>query len=153
MNDQLRSRDILKNVGFNLLSEGKTIRIRAHGYSMYPCIKPGTVILIEPLKIKGKPVAGEIVAIRRETGLIVHRIVKIVNKGGADYYIARGDSNAWADDPVRIDRIAGRIVGAEYAGSSDKTIIRINTRPSYFLNRLRVIGIFIWKKVLKLTGK
>lgn len=148
MDNRHRSRDILKNVGFDLLSEGKTIRIKAHGYSMYPNIKPGAVILIEPIKLKGKPVPGEIIAIRRESGLIVHRLVGIVNKGGKEYYIARGDSNARADDPVSKDRIAGRIIRAEYSGTGPADV-RINPHPDYFRNRIRVIGIILWKKIRK----
>lgn len=146
MDNKQRSRDILKNVGYNLLSEGKTIRIKAHGYSMYPRIRPGAVILIEPIKLKGNPVPGEIIAIRRESGLIVHRLTRIISKGGIDYYIARGDSNARTDDPVKIDKIAGRIVGAEY-GSAGLADVSINLRPNYIINRIKVIGIILWKKI------
>ena len=73
---------MLKISGLTLLSEGKTIRIKAHGYSMYPCIKPGSLILIEPINVKGLPVPGEIIAIKRENGLIVHRLTKIIIKNG-----------------------------------------------------------------------
>jgi signal peptidase I len=147
MNNPRKNQNIVKDIGLTLLSEGKTIRIKAHGYSMYPCIKPGSMILIEPLKEKGLPVAGEIIAIKRENGLIVHRLSRIIIKNGITTYIARGDSNAYADDPVKIDKIAGRIVRAETTGENQKLAdIRINTRPSYFLNRFRVIGIFLWKK-------
>ena len=69
---------------------------------MYPCIKPGSLILIEPINVKGLPSPGEIIAISREAGLIVHRLTKIINKNGVTYYIARGDSNAYADNPVKI---------------------------------------------------
>ncbi len=148
MNNLTRSHDLLKNVGLSLLSEGKTIRIKAHGYSMYPFIKPGSVILIEPLKVKGMPVPGEIIAIRRENGLIVHRLSRIVTINGTNSYIARGDSNAWADHPVKIDKIAGRIVRAETSGENlAPADIRINTKPKYFLNRIRVISIILWKKI------
>ena len=134
MNNPGKSRDILKNVGLNLLSEGKTIRIKAHGYSMYPVIRPGSIILIEPLKLKGMPVMGEIIAVRRENGLVVHRIVKIIKKNGIDYYIARGDSNAWEDNPVTIDKIAGRIIRAETSGENNILAdIRIKTKPALFL--------------------
>ena len=137
----------MKNVGINLLSEGKTIRIKAHGYSMYPCIKPGSIILIEPLKQKGLPVPGEIIAIRRENGLVVHRLTRITRKNNTDYYIARGDSNAWADNPVKIGMIAGRIIRAETSGENNVLAdIRIK-KPNYFLNRMRVIGIIIFKKI------
>jgi len=147
MNNPMKNQNFVKDIGLTLLAEGKTIRIKAHGYSMYPCIKPGSMILIEPIKEKGLPVPGEIIAIKRENGLIVHRLSRIVIKNGVKTYIARGDSNAYADDPVKIDKIAGRIVRAETTGENQKLAdIRINTRPNFFLNRLRVIGIFLWKK-------
>jgi signal peptidase I len=138
----------VKDIGLTLLAEGKTIRIKAHGYSMYPCIKPGSLILIEPLNIKGMPRSGEIIAIRREAGLIVHRITKILSRNGVTWYVARGDSNAYADNPVKIDKIAGRIVRAESTGENPVPAdIRINTKPNYFANRIRVIGILLWKKI------
>ena len=138
----------MKDIGLTLLAEGKTIRIKAHGYSMYPCIKPGSLILIEPLNIKGMPRSGEIIAIRRESGLIVHRLSKIINKNGVKWYIARGDSNAYADNPIKLDKIAGRIVRAESTGENPVPAdISINTKPNYFVNRIRVIGLLLWKKL------
>ena len=142
----------MKNVGINLLSEGKTIRIKAHGYSMYPCIKPGSIILIEPLIIKGMPIQGEIIAIRRENGLVVHRLTKVIKKNNADYYVARGDSNAWADDPVSINMISGRIIRAETSGENQGLADLRIKKPNYFLNRMMVIGMIILKK-LKEKGR
>jgi len=148
MDNRKKSGEILKNVGFTLLSEGKTIRIKAHGYSMYPCIKPGSLILIEPVKIKGNPVPGEIIAIRKESGLIVHRLTRITVTSGITTYIARGDSNALEDGAITIGKIAGRIVGAESTGENPVPAdISINTKPRYIINRLRVIGIILWNKV------
>jgi signal peptidase I len=148
MNNGRNNHTILKDIGLTLLAEGKTIRIKAHGYSMFPCIKPGSLILIEPLNIKGLPHPGEIIAIKRENGLIVHRLSRIINKNGVTFYTARGDSNAYTDNPVKIDKIAGRIVRAESTGENPVPAdIRINTRPKYLINRLRVIGLLLWKKI------
>lgn len=148
MNRYLTKQTIVKDISLTLLSEGKTIRIKAHGYSMYPCIKPGSMLLIEPLKLKGFPIPGEIIAIRRETGLVVHRLCKTEVEKGITNYIARGDSNAYEDNPVKIDMIAGRIVRAETTGENQKLAdIRINTRPDYIRNRLQVIWIILWGKV------
>ena len=148
MNNLTNSHAIVKDVGLTLLNEGKTIRIKAHGYSMFPSIRPGSLILIEPLNVKGIPHEGEIIAIRREAGLIVHRLSKILYKDGVTYYIARGDSNAYADKPVKIDKIAGRIVRAESTGENPVPAdIRINKNPKYLINRLRVIGLLLWKKI------
>jgi len=139
---------LAKDISLTLLSEGKTIRIKAHGYSMYPCIKPGSIILIEPVRIKGRPVPGEIIAIKRENGLVVHRLTRIVEKNGVTSFIARGDSNAYADNPVTYDKITGRIVGVEITGENTVPAdIKKNRRPNYFYNRLRVIGIILWKKL------
>jgi hypothetical protein len=63
-------------------------------------------------------------------------------------YIARGDSNAYPDNPVTIDVIVGRITGADTTG--ENTIpadIRINTSPRYFNNRFRVILLLLRKKL------
>ena len=148
MNNWRNNNAIVKDFGLTLLSEGKTIRIKAHGYSMYPCIKPGSLILIEPLNIKGIPRPGEIIAVRRENGLIVHRLCKIITKNSVTCYIARGDSNAYADNPVKIDKIAGRIVRAESTGENPVPAdIRINTKPNYFVNRIRMIGLLLLKKI------
>jgi signal peptidase I len=144
----MKNHNTIKNIGLTLLSEGKTIRIKAHGYSMYPCIKPGSLLLIEPINLKGMPVPGEIIAIRREKGLVVHRLTKIIIKNGLTSFIARGDSNAYADNPLKINNIAGRIVRAEITGENNVLAdIRINHRPAYFLNRIRVIWLLIWKKI------
>jgi signal peptidase I len=148
MMSTLDKKAIIKNTGLLLLSEGKTIRLKAHGYSMYPCIKPGSLVLIEPIHLKGAPVPGEIIAIVRENGLILHRLIKIEMKNNVKCYIARGDSNAFADNPVKIDKIAGRIVGAESTGENPVTAdIRINIRPNHFINRIRVIMLHLWKKI------
>ncbi len=148
MENSKKYRESVKNIGNSLLSEGTTIRIKAHGYSMFPSIKPGSLLIIEPLKAKGDPREGEIVAIKRETGLIVHRIVKILIKDGKRYYVARGDSNARTDNPVPISMIAGRVIKAEPTGENPVPAkIAISTRPAWFLNRIRVIFIMISKRL------
>lgn len=134
----------LKNVSLGLLAEGKTIRIRAHGYSMYPAIKPGTVILIEPVRKKGPPAPGEIVAIKRKNGIIVHRIVKVINEEGKRKYVARGDSNAYPDPPVDEEMIVGRVTGVEGLAFMPEDFKK---KPAYFINRLRVIGIHLRNKL------
>jgi signal peptidase I len=150
MNSQAKGKEMLGNVGLKLLAEGKTIKIKAHGYSMYPCIKPGTIVLIEPVRMKGKPVEGEILAILRGNGLVVHRLKEIKEENGKEYYIARGDSNIMPDEPVKSDKIAGRVTGTEINGIKNE--LSINTKPAYFLNRFRVNWIILWKKACKIIG-
>jgi signal peptidase I len=153
MNKYLNKQTIVKDISLSLLSEGKTIRIKAHGYSMYPCIKPGSLLLIEPIHLKNAPVPGEIIAIRRENGMVVHRLSKIIINNGIRYYIARGDSNSRFDNPVKINEIVGRIVRAETTGENPILAdIRINKRPNYISNRIRVIVLHLRNKI-HLTAK
>lgn len=144
-----KSREIIKNVGSDLLNEGRTIRLDAHGYSMYPSIKPGTTLFIEPVGIKGEPEKGEIIAIWSKNGLTVHRLTSFTEINGVKHYITRGDSNAFSDEPVTYDRIAGRITGAESTGKAD---IRIRERHCYFCNRIIVILIRLLHKLRKTLG-
>ncbi len=150
MNNRQNNHAIVKDIGLTLLSEGKTIRIKAHGYSMYPCIKPGSLLLIEPLMTKGLPRPGEIIAIKRERGLIVHRLSKIIDENGLIWYIARGDSNAFADNPVDLNVIAGRVVRAESTGENPiPANIKINLKPHHFMNRIRVFCVILMKRIGK----
>src|SRR5450759_4757569 len=105
MSKYLNKQAIVKDISLYLLSEGKTIRIKAHGYSMYPCIKPGSLLLIEPIHLKKAPVPGEIIAIKRENGMVVHRLSKIVIINGIRYYIARGLSLIHISEPTRLGMI------------------------------------------------
>jgi signal peptidase I len=148
MNSNKKYFSSVKDMSVTLLAEGKTVRIKAHGYSMYPAVKPGSLILIEPLGQKGRPVPGEIVAVKRESGIIVHRVTKRFVKDGVEWYVTRGDSNSRQDNPVKIDQIAGRIIKSEATGENPEAAdIRIKTNINYFLNRIRVIIIFIMKKI------
>jgi len=148
MNKSHRFSSSVKDMSTSLLSQGTTIRIKAHGYSMYPSIKPGSLLIIEPIRGKGAPVKGEIVAIKREGGLVVHRVIKIIIENGVRKYIARGDSNAFADAPVGIEMIAGRVIRAEATGENPVPAnIRINKNPTHFFNRLRVIIMMLGKKL------
>ena len=153
MDNRKKSGEILQNVGYALLTEGKTIRIKAHGYSMFPAIKPGATILIEPINVKGNPVTGEIIAIKKSNGLIVHRLSKITVKNGITEYIARGDSNSFEDKPINLDDIAGRVVRAEPDKKNGlQANVAINTKPNYWLNRMNVICIAFINRIRKITN-
>jgi len=139
---------IVKEIGFSLLAEGKSLKIRAEGYSMYPSIKPGSIILIEPLAETLPPSPGEIIAWKRESGFVVHRLVRIIKEGDKISFITRGDSCAYEDQPVKRDQIAGRVVQAESVTgrilSAGDSLIR---KPCYLYNRLIVWGLVRLRKL------
>jgi signal peptidase I len=140
---------IIKNIGFSLLAEGTTIRVKTDGYSMYPFIKPGAIILIEPLKEEPVQVPGEIIAWKRESGFVVHRLVRIVKRGNEIMYITRGDSCSFEDQPVSREQIAGKVVSIENASgkikASGKELI---CKPAYLYNRLILWILIRFRRIL-----
>jgi len=134
------SHTVLKEIGFSLLAEGKTIRVKADGLSMYPSVKPGSIIFIEPLKEGIIPAAGEIIAWKKESGFVVHRLVRHLKIDKTDYFVTRGDSSMDEDDPVPFDQIAGKVVKIEYPEGKNVPENRYsNKKPNYRLYRL-----FVW---------
>jgi signal peptidase I len=153
MNKNNLSHNILKEIGFSLLAEGKTIRIKAEGFSMYPNIKPGSVIFIEPYREGTGPVPGEIIAWKRDTGFVVHRLVKSYIQKHQKYFITRGDSIMAEDDPVLFDQIAGKVVKVENPeGKAIPADSFLNKKPNYRLNRFLVriiLQFYRAKKIFK----
>jgi signal peptidase I len=133
------SHTVLKEIGFSLLAEGKTIRVKAEGFSMYPSIKPGSVIFIEPIKQDTEPVPGEIIAWKRDEGFVVHRFMRIAEKDNTRFIITRGDSSTGEDEPVLPDQIAGRVVRVENPeGKPVPPVYYLNKKPNYAFNRILV---------------
>ena len=143
----------MKEVGFMLLSEGKTIRIKAEGTSMYPVIKPGSIIYIEPFNEGAPPAQGEIVAWKRELTFVVHRLVRIVLKNNQAYYITRGDSCLYEDQPVTSDQLAGRVVSVETLRGRIKSHDELKRKSIYRINRLLVWLYFKTKFLKGLFGR
>lgn len=130
---------VIKEIGFSLLAEGTTLRVKAEGYSMYPSIKPGSSLLIKPASDQSLLSPGEIIAWKRKSGLVVHRLIRIVKEDNRVFYITRGDSCAYEDPPVIPDRIAGKVIQVE---TPSGTIIsagdKLIRKPFYLYNRVIV---------------
>lgn len=78
--------------------------------SMEPNINKGDVIILEKLKdstdvnIK----KGDVIAFRSSSIVVSHRVVKILNVNGVNYYYTKGDNNKEIDKyPVVLDDIVG----------------------------------------------
>lgn len=127
----------VRDISFSLLTEGKNLKVSADGFSMYPSIKPGSIIIIEPIADDLFPIPGEIIAWKRESGFVVHRLVSIMKTKESTLFITRGDSCAREDQPFPMERIAGRVISVENSEGrilcSGTNLIR---KPSYLYNRL-----------------
>ncbi|MCK7538056.1 MAG: S24/S26 family peptidase [Marinilabiliales bacterium] len=86
-----------------ILAEEKHVTITAGGYSMWPAIRPGDRVAIGPLK-ELVPVRGDIVALRRDGGYVVHRVkAAVISRGSWYLHHTQGDAVTQdTDDPVLV---------------------------------------------------
>lgn len=75
--------------------------------SMEPVLRVGDVVVV--CKICGEPREGDIVAYLSEYGVIVHRVVEVVNETGS--LVTKGDANTNVDPrPVKLEYVLGKVV-------------------------------------------
>ena len=147
MNIENEDHKIVRDLGFSLLAEGKILKIKADGYSMYPSIKPGTTIYIEPLKEYFSPAPGQIIAWKRESGFVVHRLIRTENKEDKVFYYTRGDSCRYEDKPVTADQISGKVIRVEDLKHMIREGSGLIKKPCYLINRIIVRFILRIKRI------
>ena len=143
-------RDLLKALGYKLLSEGKVLRIRADGYSMYPQIGSGWFLLIEPITDISKLKENDIVAFKRAAGMVVHRLIRIEHDGTRALYITRGDSCIWEDEPIEAERIVGRVRAIFSGEKFEKRNPITSGKINYHFNNVAVKFLLIRDKIKRI---
>lgn len=91
-----------------LLADGKTIKIKPQGYSMYPLFVPGRdEACIECTNFSSLK-RGDVILYRRDKSILVlHRIWKIT---GDSFYMV-GDNQTEIEGPLRADQVRGKLTG------------------------------------------
>lgn len=129
-------RGLLSELSAEVLQSGKRLRFRARGGSMYPFIKDGEVIEIEPCPASEINV-GEVVFYRSSRGnVIAHRVTGRRSEGDRLVLLAKGDSAPTFDEPVYADQVLGRVTVIERG------------QKKLFLNKglPRVVGV-VWSRL------
>jgi hypothetical protein len=90
------------------LERQQHVRLTATGSSMFPFIRSGDVVELEPLP--PQPVAGDIVlaqcaAVSGVERYVLHRVVRIEG----EVFFLRGDSQPYAEGPFTPQDILGRV--------------------------------------------
>jgi signal peptidase I len=158
MNKTRDDHKLVRDLGFSLLAEGTILKIKANGYSMYPSIKPGTTIFIEPLEDYSDLLPGEIIAWKRESGFVVHRFLRTEYRGNEVYYYTRGDSCRFEDKPFTSNQIAGKVIRTENRMGKKTEVEKLISKPCYFTNRiivkvLLIINLILTTKITKVSTK
>jgi signal peptidase I len=98
-----------------LLRSGQTIRFTPTGDSMYPTIKDGEPVIVEPLA-PAQVRRGDIVLYQTARGVIAHRVISIERQDGALRFRLRGDASQRCDQPVAASQVLGKVVAVERQG-------------------------------------
>ncbi len=109
---------LLLDLTAELLSRGTTVRFRPSGRSMYPSIREGELITVEPVQPSDVKL-GDIVLYRSQRGLVAHRVVgssPTQSSVLSPHYFLRGDASLSCDKPIEVQQILGRVVSVEREG-------------------------------------
>ncbi len=113
--------NLLLDLTTELLSQGTTVHFRPSGRSMYPSIREGELITVEPVRASDVQL-GDIVLYRSSKGLIAHRVVGSSPTQSSvlspHHFLLRGDASLSCDQPVAAQQILGRVVGVKRNGRS-----------------------------------
>jgi len=100
----------------DLLCQGKSVRFRAPGRSMFPTIREGDAITVTPIAPDSVQ-RGDIILYRVKCGVVAHRLIRIErNKEGSFRFLFRSDTWGTWDEPVLAEQILGKVISAEGSG-------------------------------------
>jgi signal peptidase I len=129
-----------------LLERGNCVRFQATGHSMYPAIKDGEIIKVEPVEpshIK----KGDIVLYRMKKGVIAHRVVRIERRnGGPPFFVLRGDTLKTCDGTVEPRQVIGRVISVERNGHD----CRLDSRYAKWWCKAYLFASLFKRKAVKL---
>ena len=114
----LSPQHLFTDVSTELLRSGQSIRFRAPGRSMYPTIREGETITVQPVAPAAVKI-GDIILYHFQRGVVAHRVVSIEKKrGDALLFILHADTSGAPDEPVEPSQILGKVVSVERGGRS-----------------------------------
>ena len=134
----------------DLLRRGNSAEISASGYSMFPTLRPGDRVLVSPIKENESPVPGDILIIKADNSLVLHRLIEIrMNNEANTVFITRGDCMNESDPPVMSDQIVG--IAHSFRRNNKQRLLSslVPAKSGYKFNKMKL---WVWFKMKKLKG-
>jgi signal peptidase I len=125
---------------------GHSVKTIASGTSMFPFLRKGDLLTIEPLSMD-KIKRGDVVVFECEEKWIAHRVIKIHSNDGLAEFTTRGDARVSNDPPVRKENYIGIVSYLErnnkyisltsFRKKTSTQFLLLGGKPlSFFLNHL-----------------
>jgi len=94
----------------DLLIRSQTFRFRVASWSMYPTLRKGDRLTVEPVSATSLQV-GDVILYHICGRLICHRVVALDTAEAGPRIITKGDAAVGCDAPLLPDQVLGRVVG------------------------------------------
>ena len=120
------------DIAAEILSTGGGLRLRARGMSMYPFIRHGDLIEVEPADASAVRMGDVILSRDGHDRMVAHRVVKVRDLGHGGTLVTKGDWTIRPDETIEPGQVLGRIVAIERSGRR----LTLNTRPQRLLQLL-----------------
>lgn len=116
----------------NVLRRERHLLVRSRGQSMYPLIRSGDILIINPATDEELN-SGDIAYYRHSSGYyVVHRFIR---RNGSGFLVITGDNRRHPDDPVDGEQVFGRVAGIEREGK----ILTLKGNLNTFIGWLTVL--------------
>lgn len=94
------------------IQNGHSVQTLASGYSMFPFLRKGDLLTVEPVSM-GEIKRGDIVVFESEEKWIAHRVIHIHSKEGAIQIRTRGDARISSDTAINKANYVGLVSSIE----------------------------------------
>lgn len=133
---------LFSDILISSLRAGNKISFSAKGTSMYPTIREGDILHIEPF-LPEDICKRDIILYKENDGVIAHRLVYIRRKQGKASFFTCGDSSSGTKE-VSDNQILGRLSSYERQGKQ----FSLNNSLGYYLYiKLRCFFVRIFRKL------
>jgi hypothetical protein len=102
-------------ISAEVLNKGGAFHCKALGRSMWPFIKNGAILTVNPIQ-GHPPEVGEVVLYRSGTHASVHRIVGIQSEYPELTFMIQGDACPDVRESIPLSGLLGRVTRVEYGG-------------------------------------
>jgi hypothetical protein len=107
------------------------VRLHVTGLSMSPLLRPGDVVIVQPVEANTLR-TGDVIVLRRASDVVTHRLIAVDARG----WQAKGDSTSLADAPVAAQAIVGRVAAFERGGARVDLQSRRHVAAGRWLGRI-----------------
>ncbi len=139
MNQQELSHALRKEA----IKQGHSVQTVASGYSMFPFLRKGDLLTVEPVPME-RIKRGDIVVFESEEKWIAHRVIKIHSNDGLIGFTTRGDARVSRDPVINKTNYIGLVPSIE-RGSQKISLLSFQKKIS---SQVHLIGGFLLSRSL-----